>query len=80
MERELIISPVFAGTHSKELNSEIENIKKIFPAIESFESFKTCYEVFNFDKRKQVKATFRLKQIYKNGYTKKTAYIPICLN
>ena len=80
MERELIISPDFAGKNSNKLNSEIENIKKIFPAIESFETFKTSYEVFNFKKRKQVKAIFRLKQIFKKGYTKENPYIPVCLN
>ena len=80
MERELIISPAFATNDSVKINREIENIKRLFPAIESFENFKNCYEVFNFDKRKQVKATFRLKQIFRNGYSKETAYIPICLN
>ena len=80
MERELIISPKLSGTGNTRINLEIENIKKLFPAIESFNTFKTCYEVFNFNKRKQVTATFRLKQIFRNGYSHKKAYIPICLN
>jgi hypothetical protein len=80
MERELIISPDFAGKHRNKINREIENIKKIFPDVESFATFKTCYEVFNFKKRKQVKENFRLKQIFKKGYTKGSAYIPLCLN
>lgn len=80
MERELILAVKKHRYNKKNIEEEIENIKKTFSYTESFEAFKTCNQVFDFVSHSEVTTKPRLKTIFHEGSaTSEHCYI-FCLN
>ena len=79
MDRELLITVKTSETDKKKINREIENIKKLFPYMESFETFTSSHELLDLEKHTVVSARPKLHDIFKKGIHKNNSFI-ISLN
>lgn len=67
MERELIFPIKENGFDEKQMREEIEFLKKLLPAIESFDSFKLNTDVFGRKSLKQIKKSKTLLSVFNEG-------------
>ncbi|MFT4155953.1 hypothetical protein [Parafilimonas sp.] len=79
MERELLITVKTDEADRKKINREIENIKKLFPYLESFDTFNLSHEVLDLKNHAIVSARPKLQVIFKKGIQKNSSFI-ISLN
>ncbi len=79
MERELLISVRKNNSDDKKVDREIENIKRLFPYLESFETFTTSHEVLDLEKHAVVNTRQRLHDIFRKGLKTNRSFI-ISLN
>ena len=75
MERELLITVKTSETDKKKINREIENIKRLFPYMESFETFTLSHEVLDLEKHTIVSARPKLQDIFRKGIRKNSSFI-----
>lgn len=80
MEREVIITVHKDSKTDAELIFELRSVKNMFSFIESFETFRTCNEVFDIMKGRRILYRFSLKKIFKNGTVLKPHQYIINLN
>lgn len=80
MERELIITVHKDSPGKEQLIFELKSVKSMFSFIESFDTFKTCNEVFDIIKGRRIRNRFSLKRIFKNGTVSKPHQYIINLN
>jgi hypothetical protein len=64
MEREVILTISGKYRGNKKLNAEIENIEKMLPYPESFESFCESSEVFDLSRETVITKRRRLREVY----------------
>ena len=67
MEREVILTIQGKRFSKHKLKAEVENIKKMLPYIESFDSFCTHNEVFDMNKQGPVTKKSRLNDVFQQG-------------
>lgn len=79
MERELLLPVKRNNNDNNIIDREIECIKRMFPYLESFETFTISSVVIDLDKKRFVNARNRLKQIFNEGPRKKNRFV-VCLN
>jgi hypothetical protein len=75
MERELLITVKKSSYDNEKIDREIEYIKKLFPYLESFETFTHSTEVLDLEKHKVVNTMPRLKHIFNEGIQKNNSFI-----
>lgn len=75
MERELLITVKKSNYDNRKIDCEIEYIKKLFPYLESFETFKASNEVFDLEHHTKVNTRPRLKHIFNVGIQKNNSFI-----
>jgi len=75
MERELLIAVKRSNYDDRKLDREIECIKKIFPYVESFETFTTSNEIFDLEKHSVVSTKPKLRHIFEEGAQKNNSFI-----
>lgn len=80
MEREVIITVHKNSSADEQLISELRSVKSMFSFIESFETFKTCNEVFDILKGRRIRNRFSLKRIFRKGMISKPHQYIINLN
>ncbi len=80
MEREVILALHNRVMDRKEMDCEIEIIKKMFPYIESFAAFSGNNEVFDLSRHKMIKRTGKLMQIYNSGTQRRASWFVISKN
>lgn len=79
MERELLITVSKSNNDKKKIDREIENIKRLFPYLESFQTFTESHEVMDLEKHSIINARPRLQDIFKKGIQKNSSFV-ISLN
>jgi len=79
MERELLITVRRSNYDDRKIEREIENIKTLFPYLESFEMFTASNQVFDLEKHIVISRLSRLKHIFNEGTQKNNSFI-VCLN
>ena len=80
MEREVIITVHKNNSANEQLISELRSVKSMFSFIESFDTFKTCNEVFDILKGRHIRNRFALKRIFRKGMISKPHQYIINLN
>ena len=75
MERELIIAVKKNKIDDNKINREVQCIKNLFPYLESFETFASCNQVFDLEKRNVVYASNSLRTIYDKGVQQNNSFI-----
>lgn len=79
MEREVLITVRKNNSDNTKIDLEIENIKRLFPYLESFETFTTSHEVLDLEKHAVVNAKVRLHDIFEKGIQTNKSFV-ISLN
>lgn len=67
MERELILPVKSSGFDEEQMREEIDFLKRLLPAIESFESFKLNTDVFERRSLQLIKQDKTLLSVFKEG-------------
>ena len=75
MERELLITVRESHSDKRKIDKEIENIKKLFPYLESFKTFTESHEVLDLEKHSIISAKPRLHDIFKKGIQKNSSFV-----
>ena len=75
MERELLITVKKSSYDDTKIDREIEYIKRLFPYLESFETFTNSAEVLDLEKHSVVQTMSRLRHIFNEGIQKNNSFI-----
>lgn len=67
MEREVILTTQNKYFRNRKVDAEIENIKKMLPYIESFDSFCANNEVFDMNRQTSIKRKSKLRNVFEQG-------------
>ena len=73
MEREVILTIQGKRFSKQKVKAEVENIKKMLPYIESFDSFCAHNEVFDMNKQEPVTRKSRLHDVFRQGMNQNAA-------
>lgn len=75
MERELLIALRKNNTDKKKIDQEVENIKRLFPYLESFQTFTKSHTVLDLEKHVIVNERKALHSIFSKGIHKYSNFI-----
>jgi len=75
MEREVLITVKKNNIDNKKVDREIENLKRLFPYLESFETFTTSHEVLDLERHAVVNTRLRLQNIFRKGIQTNQSFI-----
>ena len=75
MERELLIAIRKSNIDKKKIDQEVENIKRLFPYLESFQAFTESNAILDLEKHVIIDKKQVLHDIFKNGIQKYSNFI-----